>query len=259
MAAAFATRTRDEWVAELGPADTCVAPVNTVAEAVADEQYTARGVVADAVPRDRGAVPPDGADLGGHHRARRPRTRSATATVTDTADLLLAAGMDRDDVEKLRRGGRDRVNPPSGRRATQRTSPSAVTAMIGEPMYPETASFPVERSYAYNTSSATENGNPLYWDDDVASELTGGPVMPPTTLSLWMRPHYWEPGARASSWHSRCTSTSRRCFGLPEAVMTDNTMIFHEPVRPGDVIRTPRCCGRSRAQDHQAGHPAASG
>jgi hypothetical protein len=25
-------------------------------------------------------------------------------------------------------------------------------------------------------------------------------------------------------------------FGLPEAVMTDNTMIFHQPVRPGDVI-----------------------
>ncbi len=25
-------------------------------------------------------------------------------------------------------------------------------------------------------------------------------------------------------------------FGLPEAVMTDNTLTFHEPVRPGDVI-----------------------
>ena len=43
MAAVFATRTRDEWVAELGPADTCVTEVNSVAEAVADDQYLARG------------------------------------------------------------------------------------------------------------------------------------------------------------------------------------------------------------------------
>src|SRR5919112_306271 len=27
-------------------------------------------------------------------------------------------------------------------------------------------------------------------------------------------------------------------LGLPEAVMTDNTIVFHEPVRPGDVLRT---------------------
>jgi acyl dehydratase len=25
---------------------------------------------------------------------------------------------------------------------------------------------------------------------------------------------------------------------LPEAVMTDNTIVFHEPVRPGDVLST---------------------
>ena len=36
----------------------------------------------------------------------------------------------------------------------------------------------------------------------------------------------------------RCTSTSRRIFELPEAVMTDNTIVFHEPVRPGDRLRT---------------------
>ena len=27
-------------------------------------------------------------------------------------------------------------------------------------------------------------------------------------------------------------------LGLPEAVMTDNTIVFHEPVRPGDRLRT---------------------
>lgn len=45
----FVTRSRDEWVAELGPADTCVAPVLSVAEAVVDAHHLARGLVVDAV------------------------------------------------------------------------------------------------------------------------------------------------------------------------------------------------------------------
>jgi len=48
LAERFATRGRDEWVALLGPADCCVAPVNTVAEAVVDEQFVARNSVVDA-------------------------------------------------------------------------------------------------------------------------------------------------------------------------------------------------------------------
>ena len=38
----FRTRPRDEWVADLGPADTCVAPVLSVPEVVDDEQFVAR-------------------------------------------------------------------------------------------------------------------------------------------------------------------------------------------------------------------------
>jgi alpha-methylacyl-CoA racemase len=49
FAAAFARRTRDDWVAELGPADTCVAPVNGIDEVVADAQVLARGDVVEAV------------------------------------------------------------------------------------------------------------------------------------------------------------------------------------------------------------------
>ena len=100
VAAVLATRPRDEWVALLGPADTCVAPVNTVAEAVADEQYTARGLVADAVsdtdgpfrqaaPVWAGTTPPDGA-----YRVR-------DGQLTDTTDLLVAAGLDPAAVQAL--------------------------------------------------------------------------------------------------------------------------------------------------------------
>lgn len=104
MAAVFATRTRDEWVAELGPADTCVSEVNSVAEALVDEQYTARGVVADAVHVTEGpfrqtapiwaaTTPPDGP-----YEIRE-------ATVTDTAELLVAAGLDAAEVERLSESG----------------------------------------------------------------------------------------------------------------------------------------------------------
>ena len=126
------------------------------------------------------------------------------------------------------------MNATSGDTATD--LPGEVASMIGRPMYPETATFPVERSYAYNTLAATQNGNPLFWDDGLADELTGGPIMPPTTLSLWMRPHFWEPGAEGEQLALKVHFDLKRLFGLPEAVMTDNTLVFHEPVRPGDVI-----------------------
>jgi len=54
LAAVFRTRARDEWVADLGPADTCVAPVLPVPEVVEDEQYAARGAFVDASDPDHG-------------------------------------------------------------------------------------------------------------------------------------------------------------------------------------------------------------
>ncbi len=104
LAGAFARRTRDEWVAELGPADTCVAPVNTVAEALADPQYTARAAVAEAhhategpfrqlAPIWAGTVPPDGA-----YEVR-------DGSVTDTAELLAEAGYDDAEIEAMEKEG----------------------------------------------------------------------------------------------------------------------------------------------------------
>lgn len=114
--------------------------------------------------------------------------------------------------------------------------PPDVAALIGQPQYPRTADFPVERAYTYNTLAATQNGNPLFWDDDVAAELTGGPIALPTTLSLWMRPHYWQPGADGEQVALQVHFDLKARFDLPEAVMTDNTLILYDPVRPGDVI-----------------------
>ena len=114
--------------------------------------------------------------------------------------------------------------------------PADVAASIDRPQYPVTATFPVELGYGFNTLAATQNGNPLHWDSHLAAELTGGQTLPSTTLSLWMRPHYWEPGAEGEQVAWKVHFDLKERFGLPEAVMTDNTLIFHDPVRPGDVI-----------------------
>jgi acyl dehydratase len=114
--------------------------------------------------------------------------------------------------------------------------PEDVAELIGKPQYPITAGFPVERAYTYNTAAATQNGNPLYWDDDVADAICGGPIAPPSTLSLWIRPHYWEPGAEGEQLALKVHFDLKARFELPEAVMTDNTLTLHDPVRPGDVI-----------------------
>ncbi len=114
--------------------------------------------------------------------------------------------------------------------------PAEVESLIGRPMYEQTADFDVERAYSYNTCAATGNGNPIFWDDAVAAEVCGGTLVPPTTLSLWMRPHYWQPGAAGEQVALKVHFDLKEIFGLPEAVMSDNTLVFHEPVRPGDRI-----------------------
>ena len=61
--AAFATKDRDAWVAELAGADTCVSPVLSVAELVDDDQFEARQAFVEAVagagrcPARRGPAP----------------------------------------------------------------------------------------------------------------------------------------------------------------------------------------------------------
>lgn len=52
--AAFRQRSRDEWCRELAPADTCVAPVLSVPEVVADEQLGARGAFVWATDETHG-------------------------------------------------------------------------------------------------------------------------------------------------------------------------------------------------------------
>lgn len=116
--------------------------------------------------------------------------------------------------------------------------PTDVAGLIGKVQYEETGDFPVERGYIWTACSSVENGNPLYWDDAVAGELTGGPIAPPSMLSTWFRPHHWAPGRTTQALPLQVHFDLKERLGLPEAVMSDNSLTFYEPVRPGDVLST---------------------
>jgi uncharacterized protein len=111
-------------------------------------------------------------------------------------------------------------------------------AMVGKEQYHVEGEFPVERGYIWTSCSSVENGNPLYWDDDVAAQLTGGPIAPPSMISVWFRPHHWAPGRNEQVLPLQVHFDLKQIFGLPEAVMTDNTIVWYDPVRPGDRLRT---------------------
>jgi acyl dehydratase len=119
-----------------------------------------------------------------------------------------------------------------------KTIPGSVTSLIGVPQYEEVGEFPVERGYIWTVASSVENGNPLYWDDDVAEELTGGPIAPPTMISAWQRPHHWVPGRVEQKLPFQVHFDLKELLGTPEAIMSENTLVFYEPVRPGDVLTT---------------------
>jgi alpha-methylacyl-CoA racemase len=104
LAQRFATRSRDEWVDLLGAANTCVAPVNTVAEAVADEQYVARGLIADAVSDTAGAFRQSAPTWAGTVAPEGPY-QIRDGEVSDTKELLELLGMSAAEMSQLAQSG----------------------------------------------------------------------------------------------------------------------------------------------------------
>ncbi|MDQ1712398.1 MAG: hypothetical protein QOE45_1848 [Frankiaceae bacterium] len=102
--AVFATRSRDDWLAVLIPADCCVGPVNDLAEAYADPQVRARGMVtthplADGTPFAQVGVVPRLAATPGRVGA------PASALGADTDAVLASLGCAPDEVAALRGAG----------------------------------------------------------------------------------------------------------------------------------------------------------
>jgi acyl dehydratase len=116
--------------------------------------------------------------------------------------------------------------------------PAEVEAWIGQPRYEEESEFDVERGYIWTSCASVENGNPLFWDDAVAAELTGGAIAPPSMLQVWVRPHHWVPGRQHAPMALQLHFDVKQALELPEGIATDNEVRFGAPVRPGDRIRS---------------------
>lgn len=101
---AFAARDRDDWVAELAPANTCVAPVYAIAELVSDPQYRARGAFGRAGDAEHGEFEQVAPVLAGMHRAAEP-VAAADPAATQSDALLARAGLAPAAIEKLRDDG----------------------------------------------------------------------------------------------------------------------------------------------------------
>jgi len=97
LAEAFASRGRDEWVGRLGPADCCVAPVNSVAESIDDEQFVARGAIVEAVHPTAGSFRQLAPIWAGTELPELP-VRVPDGSASDAGALLVEAGCDPDRV-----------------------------------------------------------------------------------------------------------------------------------------------------------------
>lgn len=111
--------------------------------------------------------------------------------------------------------------------------PPAVAELIGRACHEAVASEPVTVAEAETVLDAVADANPRHRDPSVAAALTGGPVLPASTLSSWMRPRQPSDADPPLALHVEV----KERLGLPEAIMTGLELELHEPVRPGDTIR----------------------
>ena len=103
FATALATKDRDEWVALLAPANTCVSPVYSIAEVAADPGLNERGVFCDAIHPEHGNFRQVGAVLAGGNREQ-PVHRVGEGAL-DTDALLASAGLSAEEISGLHEAG----------------------------------------------------------------------------------------------------------------------------------------------------------
>lgn len=101
---AFARRPRDEWAAELAPANTCVAPVHTMDELAQDPQFQARGIFCEAEHPVHGTFRQVAPAFAGMERPDGP-VRVPDWSRTNTDELLAEAGVGADAIAKMREDG----------------------------------------------------------------------------------------------------------------------------------------------------------
>ncbi|MFT5221807.1 MAG: acyl dehydratase [Glaciecola sp.] len=95
-----------------------------------------------------------------------------------------------------------------------------------------------ERGYVHHWMEATENGNPIYWDQNAMHEVVGRAIVPPSMLSVWMRPLMFKPGHAEMIRPLELHFKLKDAIGLAKGIVASNDITFGEPVEIGDRVRT---------------------
>ena len=101
----FSTRTRAEWMAELGDLDVCVGPVNDLAEAFNDPQLLHRGMFIDSDVPGVGPWTHVGNPIKLRDGAGGVATQPPPKMGEHTAEILAEVGVSSSDLEGLRSAG----------------------------------------------------------------------------------------------------------------------------------------------------------
>ena len=104
LRARFCTRDRDDWVAQLAPNDTCVAPVQALSEVAVDRHFAERSAFCEAVHPSHGRFRQLAPPLAGMRRADEP-VLVRDPGESDAEELLRAAGVAAEEIAKLRGAG----------------------------------------------------------------------------------------------------------------------------------------------------------
>ena len=144
--------------------------------------------------------------------------------------------------------------------ATDRRPGRGGPSWSGPSSTPRPGSSRSSAGYIWTTCASVENGNPLFWDDEVAGPLTGGPIAPPTMLSVWFRPHHWAPGRAEAALPLQVHFDLKALLG-PARGGDDRQ--HHHLLRPGPArgpaAHPPGTALGQRREDDQARHRALLG
>lgn len=113
-----------------------------------------------------------------------------------------------------------------------------VQAWVGVELDAGAGDIVCEPGYILHWCEATEDANPLYWDPQVAEQLTQGLIAPPAMLSVWMRPLLFNPTREEAIRPLELHFLLKDATGLDRGIVASNEMVLHDPVRPGDRVRT---------------------
>ena len=200
LRAAFKTKTRDEWAAQLTPADTCVAPVLSVPDLVDDPQFVARGAFVEAEHPTAGTFRQVGPVLAGQVAPDGPYVLR-DATETDTEALLTRPGF------TARRGRRAAPREWSRDRMSRSPEPTS-SSCIDMPQYPEVAvSSRSSRATSGRRARPSRTATRCSGTTTSRPRSPAGPIAPPTMVSVWFRPHHWRPGRTEPQVPLQSTST----------------------------------------------------